>query len=393
MQKSVNKKSKKSCVLTDSGRTKLENALKSLPKEYIKSDGSYNLLKIAKAARVDRTTLGKVLGLEGLQPVNECEPVLHKILEDLFKFFSNPTDTDGIEIDYDCSCDKDLDLDDSDYKEADTQGKSPSRKQSKNKDDKARVFEEALRKLNYLEQKQLFERAINESIPARTFFIHGEPFYGQRWLVNILAHKVPYCSNAWKLPIRITPTRKGIENLWNTLADKLSTSASPQAISNKLYEQWRTSTVILVIHNVNLIAGNNTLPVFMENLWKPLVDRVNSTDEINKNYRLLLFLVDDTNSKSNFERLPCLTQSLDRNQSQIHLEFLEIRPFNENEIKTWVGLKHELLSKLWSAPKSPIEETILETLEGTHTPISVLTKICECFDFNWEQDIAAKLAL
>ena len=257
-------------------------------------------------------------------------------------------------------------------------------------------LEKAVIKLKKWEQLQQRENC-GLSKPARTFFIHGEPFYGQRWLVNILGYKVPYYSDAWKLPIRITPTRKGIKNVWDTLAGKLSTSPSPEAISNQLYEQWRTSTVILVIHNVNLIA-RNSLPIFIQQLWKPLVNRVNNTEELNKHHKLLLFLVDETNSKSNLERLPCLVQSLDKNQPQIHLEFLELKSFNQNDLKTWVGLKHESLSKLWSASdlsieQVSIEQAMLDTLEGTHTPISVLKQICECFEFNWEQDIEQKLAL
>lgn len=364
---------KKSCILTDTGREKLENAL---VKKY--PDGKYNISQIAEEAGIDRNVVSKILNPTGLNPVDCCKPVTFSSLDKLFSFLG-------------------IDLEDDDFREADKKAKSPRRQQPEIQPssfeippNQAEEFKRVLGKLNYSGQKQLFRNTIIAVKPAGTFLIHGKPAYGQRWLLNQLRYEIPYHSCAWQKSIHIKPHRKDIKNIWDTLAQELATSSSPQSIVEELYQHWQKNTVILAVYDVNFLT-KNSLAMFMQELWQPLVNKVNNTTELQRSHKLVLFLIDNKNSKSNLEKSLCLARSPDRNQPHIPLELPELEPFKRDEIKTWAGV-NDLLSQLWTSSE-PIEQVMQNIVQGEHNPISVLTDICQCFELNWEQDIAAKLAL
>lgn len=370
----VSDKNKKSCILT-AGRKKLEDALvKKYP-----PGGKYNISQIARDTGMDPGVVGKILNPKGLNPVDSCKPVTFRSLDKLFSFLR-------------------IDLEDDDFREADKKAKSPRRQQAEPQPisfeiplNQAEEFKVVLGKLNYLRQRRLFQNTIIEVKPSGTFLIHGKPDYGQRWLVNQLRFEIPYHSSAWQKSIHIKPHRKDIENIWRNLADELNTSNYPQAIVEELYQHWQKNTVILAVYDVNFLT-KNSLAMFMQELWQPLVNKVNNTTELQRSHKLVLFLIDNKNSKSNLEKSLCLARSPDRNQPHIPLELPELEPFKRDEIKTWVGVNDQLLSQLWTSSE-PIEQVMQNILEGEHNPISVLKDICQCFELNWEQDIAAKLAL
>lgn len=256
---------------------------------------------------------------------------------------------------------------------------------------KIEKLKKALWEIDYDNQQNLFKSAISQVKPAAAFLIHGKPNYGQRWLVNLLKDKVPYHTNAWQKSLYIKPHRRDIQTLWQSLSQQLETSPSPQEIAVKLYQHWQTTTVILAIHEVDLIAGS-CLKQFINELWQPLVNKVNSGVPPQHPYRLLLFLVDNTNSKSKLETSLSLLSQPDINQPHVPLALQELEPFNKNVIETWVGVQFELLSQLWQGSDS-IEKVMQTIVERDNQPISVLGKICECFDLEWEQDIVRGFAL
>ncbi|MGD1873824.1 MAG: hypothetical protein ACFB02_12320 [Mastigocoleus sp.] len=375
VQKSVSDKNKKSCILTNTGRKKLEDAL---VQEY--PEGKYNISEIARNAEIDRNVVGKILNKEGLKPIDCCKPVTFSKLNSLFSSGFN------------------IDLEGDDFREADKKTKlhrpiqpeiPPSSFEIS--PNQAEEFKVALGKLNYSRQKQLFQSTIIAVKPVGTFLIHGKPDYGQRWLVNQLKYEIPYHSSAWQKSIHIKPHRKDIENIWRNLANELNTSNYPQAIVEELYQHWQKNTVILAIYNVSFLV-ENSLNIFMEELWQPLVNKINNTTELQRSHRLVLFLIDNKNSKSNLEKSLCLARSLEKNQPHITLVLPELELFSRDVIETWVGVHSQLLSQLWNSPE-PIEQVMQNILEGDHNPISVLKDICQCFELDWEQDIAAKLAL
>ncbi|WP_144874805.1 hypothetical protein [Hyella patelloides] len=381
-------KSKKSCVLTATGRDKLQSALEDLEKKpkkcdpddrdnyYRQSNGNYIISAIAQEVGIDRNVVSKILCPTGLKPAGQCEPLTFSSLDKLFSFLRR-------------------DLGDDDFNVADTQAKSSRRKQPPTAPNKYEEFTGALGELNYFKQKQSFQNTITQVRPAATFLIHGKPDFGQRWLVNQMRYKVPYHSEAWQKSIHIKAHRRNIENIWQSLAGELGTSTEPQDIVEGLYQHWQKSTVILAIHDVSYIAGQN-LTIFMQQFWQPLVSRVNNTQPSQspqRPYRLLLFLIDYTNSKSKLEKASLgLLRNADSNQPYIPLELPELEPFNEVMINDWVGVNHQVLSGLWKSSEN-IESVMQNIIEGDHTPMFVLKQICECFELEWDTDIASKLAL
>ncbi len=197
MSEKSEEKNKKACVLTPTGRDKLQSALEKLEKKpkkcdphdrdnyYRQSNGNYIISAIARKAGIHRDIVRKILTPTGLKPENECDGVTYSKLNNLF--------SDGLNID----------LDDDDWKEADTQAKSSRRKQPTTVPNNYEKFTGALGDLNYSQQKQLFKKTIDEVRPAATFLIHGKPDFGQRWLVNQMRYEVPYHSEAWQKSIHI----------------------------------------------------------------------------------------------------------------------------------------------------------------------------------------------
>lgn len=248
-----------------------------------------------------------------------------------------------------------------------------------------------LRELNYTSQKQLFEDVLHLNIIAATFLIHGKENYGQRWLANILRYRIPHYTSAWQHSIFIKPHRKNIETIWQNFAQKLDTSDSPAAIIEELYKHCQKKTIIIAIHDVDLIAGN-CLKQFIDELWLPLFHKVNDTSSEEDLLKLVLFLIDNKNSKPQIEKNVNFIQKADKFQLHNFLVFKELESFRRREAKIWVGQQKELLLPLWKNSET-IEYMIDRIVERDSQPISVLTDICSCFDFHWYNDVESKLAL
>ncbi len=358
--KTQGKTSNKRCILTSEGRQKLLNVIQD------KNDS-----ELARDARLNRGTVTKIREAQ--------KAVTFSSLEGLFSSLN-------------------LDLEPGDYQNlekppASSRHKAPEPNGQPIIDQtQTEKFINALYELDYSNQRNSFEQAITEVKPAATFFIHGQPSYGQRWLVNLLRYKIPYHHiNAWQKSIYIKPHRRDIQALWQSLAQELKTSPMPQKVAEELYQHWQTSTVILAIHDVDLIAGS-CLKQFMDELWQPLVERVNKTRELQRSYRLLLFLVDNKNSKLKLETSLSLITKPDINQPHIPLALQALEPFNKDLIETWVGVQYQLLSQLpWKSSES-IEQVMCEIVERDNQPISVFRDICQCFEFEW-YEIERGLAL
>lgn len=358
------KKNRKSCVLTESGRKKLNDALDR------KFPEGYNATELAGESGIHRDTISKILD-------KPQEPIIHKNLDSLFSLLK-------------------IDLDETDW-ENPPKTKAPPRPQNQTSTSLTTDCEKlknALMELNYRKQKILFDEAISHVKPAATFLIHGKPNYGQSWLLNLLKDKLPYHMNALPNLVKIAPNRKDIQTIWESLAHQLGTSASPEAIRKQYYQHLQTTTVILTIYEVGRIA-KTCLKQFLDELWQPLVEEVNKKDfPQQRPYRLVLFLVDNQNSISKLNASVSLLRELDKNQPYIPLALEELEPFNRDLIVDWVGVKFELLSQLWKGSKSSesmeqvmqeMEQVMQEIVTENSEPISVFTKICQCMDLDWER--------
>ncbi|RAM51670.1 MAG: hypothetical protein C6Y22_10440 [Hapalosiphonaceae cyanobacterium JJU2] len=353
--------SDKRCRLTETGRQKLLNVIQD------KNDS-----KLGRDASLDRGTVKKIR--EGKKAVN------YSSLDRLFSSLN-------------------LDLERGDYQNlekpralhrynAPESSVQPIIDQKPQKPTKE--FMIALYDLDYLHQRTSFKTAIEDVKPAATFLIHGKPHYGQRWLLNQLKSQVPYHTNAWQKSIYIKPHRKDIEVIWQDLAQELKTSASPKDVAKELYQHWLKSTVILAIHDVDLIAGS-PLKQFMDEFWQPLVADVKKAGQLQSSYRMLLFLVDNINSKSKLEKSLSFLENIDINEPHIPFVLKELEPFGKNLIEAWVGVQEQSFLSLWKTTAS-IKEVMCEIVERDSQPISVFTDICQCFDFEW-YEIERGLAL
>jgi len=352
------KKNNKSCILNEKGRKKLNDALK---KKYPNND--YNYQDLAYETGIDREVISEIIN-------NKNKSSLRKKLDDLFVFLN-------------------IDLEKDDY--YNPLSKKTDKQPQINIDiplSHEEIIKQALKELNYDDQKNDFKNNIINIKPAVAFVVHGNPGYGQKWLVNCLSYNIPYHVNAWKYCIHVKPHRKDINSLLTSLAGTLNTNSSHQEIQDKIYDLWKNSTVILAIHNVDVIA-NNCLEEFIKKCWLPLVERVNIANN-NSKYRIVLFLVDHKNYKSKLETI--LSSESLNNNNHLPIFLPDIKDFDTNLVEYWVDTQDKILSQLQWNEEESMEQIMKDIVQRDSKPIDFFKSICDCFDLKW-QNIEETLSL
>ncbi|MEM7715186.1 MAG: hypothetical protein AAF349_16675 [Cyanobacteria bacterium P01_A01_bin.68] len=370
-------KNKKSCILTDTGRKKLEDALMQ---KY--PDGKYVISQIANDARIDRNVVSKILKPAGLKSVDCSKPLTFSKLDDLFSSLN-------------------IDLEDNDFRQADKKPKSFPQKQpeipAKNDNflsqSNTEKLIDALRELNYLEQESSFIKSVIELKPAGAFLIHGKEGYGQRWIAHRLSCKVPNFTDAFYISLCFKRHRRDIQSFWRNLALEVgSRSALPQHIVEAVYEHWQTQTVMLCFRDVDLVAGEY-LNRLLEQFWLPLIVKVLkqvSRNETDDEHPLLLFLIDNFGCKEKLG-ITCMSQ-FDCNQPANPVEINELSLFNEREIKRWVRTQKQLFTTQVSNPTN-INTIISDIIERNSKPEKALQAICSWCNLDWYEDIQRQLKL
>ncbi|MEA5512551.1 hypothetical protein [Nodularia sp. UHCC 0506] len=367
VSESENGKSGKQCILNQDGRDKLDQKLKE---KYENGVNKSALHKEIGTEQISYDTLCKILD-------KPKKAVTRKFLDILFSFLG-------------------IDLEESDYDNPPKQEPSNGTKKRdiQNRDDKPTIekLKNALEKLNYKQQKDLFDDAIEPLKPAATFLIHGKKNYGQQWLVNLLRyqHLPLYTTDVWQHKLEIQRRDANIENIWRKLQTLLNTQDSaPQTLVDELYKHWQTRPVILVLYIEHIV--DNYLEEFINKFWKPLVDMVIADLSESKNNRLVLFLVDNANSQAKVKKY--LLEKPDNNESYKPLKLEQIEHFNPQDVESWAGIQcnYQLFSQLWN-DSTFNRDVMAQIVENHTTPIAVFTKICECCDLNWH-DIETTLAL
>ncbi len=367
---------KNQCLLTQQGVRKLKQAI-----DKVYPDGCNNT-ELANRSQVHRDTIKKIRDM-----VDEIDtkPVQCKSLKAVFTSFA-------------------LDLlEDEDVYTPAASGNAAKLAQKQSITSRKDVLPEScteklievLWELNYDEQKHSFKQAIKLVKPAATFLIYGEPEQGQKWLVNRLFNQIPYSADALKRPIKIKPHQKDIQSLWQRLAGTVDCSPTPQAIIEQIYNHWQSGTVVLVLYDIDLMVTGQSLQPFLTEFWHPLVERVNQA-KLDCPYRLLLFLVDNINAKSKWEKVMLTLEKANPTQPHHPLILQELRPFTWEEGEAWVGIQSKLLLELWpdsSMSDLKIRELMKEIFERNQQSISILKDICDCYDLNWDIDIKGTLAL
>lgn len=111
----------------------------------------------------------------------------------------------------------------------------------------------ALLRLNFTNQVSLFRHFV-ETHKVGSCLIHGEPEYGQRWLLNRLVQLVPYGRSAKVIQFGLSRKSRAnyIDSLWRELAGRVGLPEHPpQKIAEAVCKLWQTQTVILVFQNLD----------------------------------------------------------------------------------------------------------------------------------------------
>ncbi|WP_243147128.1 hypothetical protein [Scytonema sp. UIC 10036] len=205
---------------------------------------------------------------------------------------------------------------------------------------------QALLSLNYHQQVQKFENFWRSS-RIGSFVVHGKGGRCQRWLVNRLIHKeseyFPDASRAKKISIVLPEEGEiFISELWLKLSTVLGLKyeASPEELAKKIFEEWRTSTVIMVFYNLNVMYKNEPKKL-IDYFWHPLIKMVENCEKNDEYNYLLMILVDNAGDAYNWEIAYC--RNLEEWENRIPFDLQEIQTLSLIDIKRWMEIKRRQL--------------------------------------------------
>jgi hypothetical protein len=149
---------------------------------------------------------------------------------------------------------------------------------------------EAMLRLDYHPQHTLYEQLQNKA--ATAFLIHGKPAYGQLWLLNRLLRNFNSKCILVDAGRRALPV--DLPTLWRELACRcgLQPGASHDEIAGKVCDLWRTQNVVLIFLAVHRMRAEWLRDLFQD-LWRPLVEKVERSGSTELKTRLIMFLLDE----------------------------------------------------------------------------------------------------
>ena len=154
----------------------------------------------------------------------------------------------------------------------------------------------ALLTLNYKEQVRLFRRFVEEKHHIGAFLIHGDPEYGQAWLLHRLLRQFPQNLTCKVFPFSFQRLGKGrsLDALWREVGNwvGLTQCRSPEAILERIHELWQTQSVIIVLRNLNVL-DEEYIRKLIRDFWAPLVELSKGAPSQFFSYYLLMFLIDN----------------------------------------------------------------------------------------------------
>jgi DNA-binding Xre family transcriptional regulator len=245
-----------------------------------------------------------------------------------------------------------------------------------------------LLRLNFTKQVSLFRHFV-ETHRVGSCLIHGEPEYGQRWLLNRLVQLVPNGGSAKVIQFGLSRKSRAsyIESLWRELGGRVGLPGQypPRKIAEAICQWWQTQTVILVFQNVDQMP-QEYMSQFLCEFWLPLVHISGKSSSRSGNYRLLLFLVDYSGCVEQW-KIDCV-EALDSNwQPQILVKLPRLNRLSDRDLVIWMetGI-NDLPVKL----TTQLERTVQSILENTENGLPELAleyicSLCECNWYEWEQ--------
>lgn len=237
-----------------------------------------------------------------------------------------------------------------------------------------------LGKIDYRQQRRVFNRFIDSGYQAGAFLIHGEPECGQRWLLNRFLRQVAG-SAVGMPPYKFNFERKGggrsLEDLWGNLGEwcglTVSDSPSPQKIVEEIHRLWQTQTIILILRGLDQIE-QTYIEKLIHDFWTPLGEKANNKPYPHKNF-CLLFLVDEHGYEWHFSFAKQLDTAW---KPAAPIEFEKLTKFSDKELLNWMDAGVNIL---------PACLTVNDLLEGCEDglPELVLKRVCKLCGDNWHR--------
>lgn len=247
---------------------------------------------------------------------------------------------------------------------------------------RARLYETLIR-LNFRDQAALFHQFIKQRKQVGAFLIHGEPSYGQVWLLNRLIRQIPGRSTFKVFRYSFQRKARGgsIRDLWIDLAGWVGMKnpypldeSKQQEIVNHLYNKWLAGPVILMLNNSHQVE-ELYLSQFLQDFWQELVEKISDESGKIPNHYLLMFLIENDERRDNWSIQ--LSGQVDATwKPVVPVMFEKLSEFSEDVLADWIAHEFETL---------PPELTAKDILENSYdgTPEEALDYICLFFDCQW----------
>jgi hypothetical protein len=240
-----------------------------------------------------------------------------------------------------------------------------------------------LLRLNFVKQVALFRQFV-EKHPVGACLIHGTPDCGQRWLLNRLVQLVPDGTTAKVIPFSLRRKARAnySEALWRELSGRVGLVGPhpPQKIVEAVCKSWQTQSVILVVQDVHEMPPE-FMNAFICNFWQPIVKIAKNLPPQLRNYRLLMFLVDNDGCVEQWD--VALAEVFDDSwEPHIPIKLPRINHLRHQDLVSWI---ENALNELPLQFTTNIEQTIRIILENSNdgAPQWVLENICSQCELNW----------
>jgi transcriptional regulator with XRE-family HTH domain len=246
----------------------------------------------------------------------------------------------------------------------------------------------ALLRLNFTNQVSLF-RYFVETYRVGSCLIHGEPEYGQRWLLNRLVQLIPHGRSAKVISVDLSRRSRAsyLDSLWRELRGRVGLPGlqPPQKIAEAICNWWQTQTVILVFQNVDRMP-QEYMNQFLCEFWLPLVEISCNCSPLSGSYRLLMLLVDYSGCVEQW-KIDCVEAVNSTWNPQMLVKLPKLNRLCDRDLEIWMetGI-NDLPVKL----TTQLERTVQSILENTDNGLPELVleyicSLCECNWYEWEQ--------
>lgn len=244
----------------------------------------------------------------------------------------------------------------------------------------------ALLRLDYVKQESLFQDFVQTN-PMGACLIHGEPEYGQRWLLHRLLKAIP-TNNTASVTKKFSFLRKvrsgSLDALWQEMRNqlKLKCQPLPAEIAKAVCNLWQTQTVVLIFDDADQISEDH-LEKFLQDFWQPLVNLAGSKPPKYRNFRLLLFLL-DLDGCADAWSIPFADALEVAWKPHTPLKLPAIKPIGDMELAYWLEKAFNDLPRQLTASIEATVQSILENSDnGLHEP--AMAYICELCEQNWDE--------